>query len=220
MIFTFNIKDSDDKIVKNILTQFKNALNKAISGSLPSIKKRIGELTKALIIATPEFDSIIRGQLRLDLGLIAPQYAMLQILDKLSQEIKITVTPMRIVGDELTGSMQIGIITDDYSNILNIPEAKYHSGQYEIAWLDWLLTKGNTAIIADYNVRYFQRPVNNSRTQTALMIKSKSGGVWAIPTQFSGTADDNFITRAFAKNPDTERLIAEILEEEITLRLF
>lgn len=61
----------------------------------------------------------------------------------------------------------------------------------QIPWLEWLLTRGNEIIIADYHIKF------------GFAMASRSGGAimaptleWSVPSQFAGTRDDNWITRA------------------------
>lgn len=220
MYFTFKVTDTDKVIIQELLKVFQKVVNDAVTNSITSIKTQVGELIKVLIKATPEFDSIMNGQLKLDLGLAHPQTALAQILDKLADSVQINFKPLKIKNEDLIGNLEIDIISGSFSNILDLSESTYYSKGYRIPWLEWLLLKGDAIIIANYSVKYFTRTVGASNTGSALMIhnnKHKTG--WRVPSQFSGTKDNNFITRAFINNPQTEKTIGDILETEITSRI-
>lgn len=219
MKISIDIQDSTGDIVKKILREIQRRTNSAIKARIPRIQRRIGDLTKELIIHTPEFDSLLHGKLKNEFGLKDPQYALISILDKLSENVKISFSPLKIIHEELVGELSIEMVQAGYGDILGLPESKYQSGSNRIDWLEWLILKGDSIIIADYTIRYFQKPIDKSRTNNALMFKNKKGKSYRVPSEFSGTEENNFITRAFTENPDTERLIAEICEEEILASL-
>jgi hypothetical protein len=57
-------------------------------------------------------------------------------------------------------------------------------------------------------------PSRYSRTGMALMVESKKN--WRVPSEFSGTISNNWITRAL-ENVDKE--ISDIIKNEITSKL-
>ena len=59
-----------------------------------------------------------------------------------------------------------------------------------LEWLNWLLQEGDKIIIYGYHYR----TGDNGRSGGGTMVKR---GVFRVPPEFSGTIDDNFITRAF-----------------------
>ena len=76
-----------------------------------------------------------------------------------------------------------------------------------LPWLHWLLMRGGSPIIIGF--RY--KADGGGRTGGGIMIP---GGVFRIPLEYSGTVDDNFITRALAGKEQEEeitRIFQEIL---------
>jgi len=59
-----------------------------------------------------------------------------------------------------------------------------------LEWLNWLLQEGDKIIIYGYHYR----TGNEGRSGGGTMVKR---GVFRVPPEFSGTIDNNFITRAF-----------------------
>ncbi len=68
-------------------------------------------------------------------------------------------------------------------------------------WISWLLTRGDDVVVADYHVV----PGNHGRSGDAVM---KQGDFFRVRPEYSGTIEDNAITRAL-KNRQKE--IAKIL---------
>lgn len=63
-----------------------------------------------------------------------------------------------------------------------------------LPWLEWLLRFGDKAIIRDYTIGVARNSAR-SRTGRAIMVKAASKR-WKVPSQFAGTAQNNFVTRA------------------------
>jgi hypothetical protein len=115
------------------------------------------------------------------------------------------------VGGSYESSIEIRAIKADYSDVLSIPPATFKSittvpGPYqgkthEIKWLEWLLTKGRTEVVKNY---VFGKNIDStvSRSGGPIMIRKKGAG-WRIPSQFSGTLDDNFLTKALDEHLDS-----------------
>jgi hypothetical protein len=61
-----------------------------------------------------------------------------------------------------------------------------------LPWLQWLLLEGNATIVRNYTVSF--GPNRFSRTGFALMRPSLQS--WKVPSEFAGTINDNWITRA------------------------
>lgn len=74
----------------------------------------------------------------------------------------------------------------------------------QLKWLEWLLTKGDSVVITGY---YYAPEIGRGRSGGGTM---KIGGSFRVPPNFSGTLENNFITRAFS---DKEKQIGQILLE-------
>jgi hypothetical protein len=78
-----------------------------------------------------------------------------------------------------------------------------------LPWLEWLLLYGGKIIVRDYRVKMGSN--NRSRTGMAVMVES-SGSNWRVPTEFAGTSNNNWVTRAINK---IDNKILDILETEL-----
>ena len=92
----------------------------------------------------------------------------------------------------MSNVMSIYIQPSSFDNLLSLAVANVITERGEVLpWLEWLLTAGNAIVIAGYSVEYgnFQ----TSRTGGAIM---EPVGFFKVDSQFSGTPENNFITRA------------------------
>lgn len=205
----------DGKIITpRLKTEFekniKKEINNIIISRMPSITKniqaRLSLFISDSIIATEEYQSILSGILRGQLGIPDPT-VIDAIVNTWANEVEVKYN--RAGG---LGSIGISMIRADYSNVLNMPEASYVYGTREgakiIEWLRWMLLEGNSLIVLDYEFK----PSVDGRTGLGIMI-SREGSGWRVPSQYSGTATDNFVTRALFAAEDN---IDDIVRQEIT----
>tara|TARA_R100001244_G_scaffold22137_1_gene23322 strand:+ start:416 stop:1075 length:660 start_codon:yes stop_codon:yes gene_type:complete len=116
----------------------------------------------------------------------------------------------------LSGGLSIGIQPEDFQNILGIGQATIvtEKGQ-QLDWLQWLLEAGNRIIIRDYEIKYGSYGPRSRSGQGAIMVKTGAKG-WKMPSQYSGTAENNFITRAFeGREDDIARIVSKRVKSKI-----
>ena len=132
-----------------------------------SITEKIREAVRDALISTPEYQSIVQGKLKAELGIPNSDSRIITIIDTWIENIVVKVTAARtpfLVID-------IGIIQGDYSDVLSLPQAQYtyksKRGEGEIPWLKWLLLEGDKRIINKYE---FSSNPRGSRTGMGIMI--------------------------------------------------
>lgn len=223
MNFTFKlpllvgIQETNQEIIQLILAEIATVLNPIFVASAPGIKVRVAGLIRKYITDSPEFKSLENGVLKIDLGLASPSSVLIPIVNALANEVFVIINPLQIKGNRLVGGIKVQLIKGDYSKILGMPEASYISQgllsqqQHQIDWLEWLVKRGDSIIISDHSVRYTTHWP--SRSGGGIMFKSRKG--FRIRPQFSGTIDNNFITRAFTDTDFHDALVREF-EAEIT----
>jgi hypothetical protein len=194
---------------KNVIKE----IAKRVKGKAQVIKSTItDELRKSVrqsLVSTPEYRSILQGKLRGELGIPEPDTRIIAVIDtwvnNISVEVKASKNPFLLI--------DIGIIKDDYQDVLSLPQAAYtykgRDGQAIIPWLKWLLLEGDKRIITKYE--FTSEITRNSRTGMGIMIR-KQRGAWQVPPEFSGTSVDNFATRALG---DIESVIDDIVERAV-----
>lgn len=209
------ITSNDRQLEKAFMLECREAMHKAILGAIPSIKIKVGAFVRQLVINTPEFDSLLNGRLQAELGLKDPVLPLNQILYALENGITIDYNGLKLSSSGISGGFTIGLVKDRFVELTSLSGASYTSGLNTVPWLQWLLFSGDSIVITDHEINYKYSQI--SRTHEALMVKGTKG--WRVPPEYSGTEDNNFITRAFEDDSSTERVIGKIVESEITRRL-
>ena len=181
--------------------QISRLIIKEIAKKLTIVIKRVSQpiLNKAQqlyieqVKKSPEFRSIISGQLKYELGIPDGDNRLNRILEASSRTIKIKTSPVVASLSGVTAKMTIYGVPTDYADILSLTEASVHTPKTTLSWLKWLLTLGDKIIVRDYFFKL--EKTHKSRTGIGVM-KAAPGSGWRVPPQFSGTPNNNFITRS------------------------
>ena len=122
----------------------------------------------------------------------------------------VIVSPMSVSLKTKRGGISLKVQPNDLQNVLSIPNGSYtyYSRRYKkdvtINWLDWFLTKGDAIIVAKF---YFEESSGAGRSGRGAMQK---GGSWRVRPEYSGTLDDNAITRALQSKQTKTEIIKSI----------
>lgn len=218
MNFTVRLP-SDRAIGRGLLKVLRDRLNAALRGAAPAVKARLGFVCGKLIEGTPEYASLLNGELLWELGIPGVEARLKEVLGAVASSVEVAAVPVQVAGDRLEGGMVARMLRSDFRDLLGLAAAGYVSGPSgsEINWLDWLVTQGDRVVVYGYDVKFDLSASERARSRTggALM---RAGQGWRVDPRFSGTLEDNFLTRAF-NVPEAESLIARVFREEITLRL-
>ena len=170
------------KEVFNVLKQNENNINEGI-------KKKLQETIMEMLFNSPAVSSLMGGKLQAELGVVSAESTMIEVIDTWMNNIHVSTK----AGGSPLLTINIGILTQGYGDVLSLPSSVYQSvGGEMIEWLRWLLLEGDKTI-----VDYFFLPGNRSKSRTGLGIMVRKGGRrWSIPPEFRGTETDNFATRA------------------------
>jgi hypothetical protein len=192
MPFSFSIK-LDPKFPtafhRHIVKEVSNVLKQNEANISVGIKKRVQETVMDMLFASPAVSSLMGGKLQAQLGVVAAESTMIEVIDTWMNNIHVSAK----AGGSPLLTINIGVLTQGYGDVLSLPSSVYQSAGGEmIEWLRWLLLEGDKTI-SDY----FFLPGNRSKSRTGLGIMVRKGGrEWSIPPEFRGTETDNFATRA------------------------
>lgn len=202
-----NEKEVEKSIVKALREETNNILSKAAT----HIKLKIRKEIQKRITECPEYKSLVNhGQLQGELGVPNARQAMNDILNRWIKSVTIILRPAKTTGNDIKAFLDIDMIDGTFQDVLSIQSAKFTTDKgEEIPWLEWLLTAGDSIIIRDYDIVFNAK---YSRTGLNIMLKSVSSN-WRIPPEFSGTINNNFVTRALA---GIDIALTKIVSEEIT----
>lgn len=207
MKLSLKLLENNREIEKSILqallpltTDFMNGINK-------KIKDNIINIVKNNIISSNEYDSLVGGELKLELGIVDAPVKVQQIIDIWVSNTLMSYKAPKIINSKIKSTFTVKMVKTNFSDILNQPAAFVEDTLrgYQLPWLEWLLLNGTATIVDDYEVVIGPNP--RSRTGYAVMLPSVSNG-WSVPPQFAGTINDNWITRALSKaKPEIEKLL-------------
>lgn len=211
MNISLKLLDSDSQINTKILESIRNYLQPAFNKTQQSVQRSIPSHVQAALLNEPEYTSLISGQLRAELGVPDAESRVSQIFAAWSNSVVLQSKPLSIRASRLTGGFSLSLIRSDFSDILALPAATVIddiSGS-NIPWLRWLLLDGSKILVRNYTVKLGPNP--RSRTGAAVMFETE-GTNWRVPSQFAGTINNNWVSRALERLDDS---ILDNLEKEL-----
>lgn len=179
------------------LTEFALKLNTYIPFIKQQIKPIIFDLINSSVKNSKEYLAMTTGRLFGEFGEPNIISAIEDVIKAINDNVEIKVQPFRLNGKSIQGSFEVGVLKLDYSDVLNLPSISFISeGGFNIEWLRWLLFEGDTKIISTHSFVMSSSVIRYSRTGTGIM---KKGVGWGVPSIYSGTSGDNWLTRALDK---------------------
>lgn len=213
--FVVSVKfDFDEKAVeKAALAAFASVLDDAFRKAGPRILSRVGDLVSGLIRTAPEAASLLdpRGKLRGELGVVSARGPVEQVASAVAGAMAYTHIPFKVVGNQVKGGLEIGVVRRDLSEVAPVMDAVAFVSEkgYEVDWLRWLLTGGDDVIIFK---SWFSAGTQYRTSRTGLGIM-KRGKTWRVPSEFSGTYANNWLTRSLH---DAGEPFLRIVKEELS----
>jgi hypothetical protein len=208
MSITLKLLESVDQIENNILSALSTQFNSSMKSNKSRILDSIKILIPSWILNQPEMQSFLSGGTNSLVGQFGittnPSSIVNTIISSVVNSTTISIVPYnnKLKG----GGIEINIQPDNFSNLLNLPQG--HSVYYDgdLHWLDWLLNRGDQIIVVGYE---YNPQTGLGRSKLGNM---KTGGSFRVPPEFSGTQENNFVTRALI-GASQEKEIAKILEK-------
>ena len=209
MRFSLKILESDKQIAALVSNALSKHLSKALLIAGSRIQADIRRVFREAVTSSHEYASLTGGDLRGHIGVPNASSRMAEIISVWIKSILVTVDAPRSIGGSIKGGLKISIIKD-WQLALTSSAASFvtEKGQ-TIPWLEWLLLAGDSKFIVDYDVELNLSSAQQARSRTGIGIMvTRNGARWGVPTEFAGTASDNFVTRAIMSiQPDIERFI-------------
>lgn len=212
--FQLDLIEKVPEIRDAILDSLVSHLEPAFRKSIPIIRRRIVDFAIDKIKSQPEYASLLNGKLKYEFGIPNPEVAVSDILEVWANNISINYQPVIKRGTQVFGYVQIDMIKQDFEDALSSSSAIVYDNMSGISlpWLQWLLLDGSKILVRKHKVR--MGPNRNSRTGMAIMVQSKEN--WRVPSEFAGTKNNNWVTRAIQSMNDE---IPTIIEEEIVRQI-
>lgn len=207
MSLSIEITDSIKTIEKNINLAIADYLNNKISNKQSLLLNQAKSLIPGWINSQPEIISLSSNDpqgLIGQFGITSGGYSIVNSI--INAVIGSTTLNFKKFTPKLSGGIEIQFQPANFSNLLSLPDGHtiYKGG--DLHWLDWLLNRGDTVIVVNYQ---YNPGAGLGRSNLGNMVP---GGSFRIPPQFSGTKDNNFITRAFT-GPQQEKDLTNLFNK-------
>jgi len=205
------IIENDSTIRQMMLNALLEDVRDTFNKSIPQIKDKIQNLIIDAIKNSPEYSSLVSGQLRAELGIPDAASKIEELLNVWTTNINVEIKQFKVTNMGLYGGFSINCIKSDFSDVLGTSAAQVEDKirGYSLPWLNWLLLEGGKILVKDHVVVVGSSTF--SRTGEAIMRTSTSSS-WRVPPEFAGTERDNWITRAIDQLDDQ---ISKIFQETI-----
>lgn len=201
-------KQIQAKISRAILKEVNKSINRAAVRMVGPIRKAV----KEALLDQPEVLSLGGGQLAGEFGLPNGRDSIENIIDLWVNNITVVKKNASSRGGQISAGLTITMIQRDYKDVLSSSFASVRTAKgQELPWLEWLLRFGDKTIIRDFEVSFHPGRLARSRSGIAIMVGGKSKR-WKVPPQFSGTPQNNFVTRAL---DDVQDDILKIVETQL-----
>lgn len=157
------------------------------------------------------------NSLRSEFGLEDPQGQVRPIIDHWLDSIRVDIDPVKASGTRLSGGITVVGIRASFQDAVFLPTASFIAERaqkqniipFEIAWLEWLLLKGEQALVFGFFVDASLKSTDNSRTGISVMRAESTvrfqGVDWGVSSEYAGTQEDNWITQSVADAIDEVR---------------
>ena len=211
MQFTTKLLESDGQIISMILKSLLSDTKKYMTNASKKLEPEIKSIIQKGFLSSVEYNSLVAGALKYEFGLPDASSRVSQIL-KIWDNTTVNFVPPKIQGSKIYSSLRISMIPADYNDVLSLSVSKVQTNKgQELPWLEWLLLFGDKTIIKDYEIYIGSNP--ESRTGGAVM-KKVVGGKWKVPSQFSGSSKNNWVTRVL---DDVSTQIDKAIEKAVKL---
>lgn len=202
MSLSITLLESVGEVSKNINKAIADYINDKIKKNTNTLINKVNLLIPNWIKSQPEIVSLLSK----DSSSLAGHFGISSSTSSIVEIIVSSVTSSTSLkfipyNDKLVGGLELYFQPSNFSNLLSLPQGHTTYSGGDLHWLDWLLTRGDSIIVANYQ---YNPQTGLGRSGLGNMV---AGNSFRVPPQFSGTKDDNFITRS---------LIGTTQEKEIT----
>ena len=188
---SIKLLEPNSTIVKKINIALAKEVNKKWTKYSKEVAKQIRPVVSAALYSSPEISSLSGGVLRIDFGLTSNPSS--EIVNAILNTLTVTPKKAQVSGSNIVGGLTITLQPVDYNNLFSLSVAEQIIEGGSIPWLRWLLTRGNSIIIADFGVEY-----QSGEGRSGGGTMSSKQRPFKVNSKFAGTIDDNFITRAIS----------------------
>jgi hypothetical protein len=213
MTIGLKILETTSSFHQKVIQAICDHLNARVLNLSFEIRDEIAKNIKPVFTETKEYRLLLNNdKIKADVGLpFGKEEAILgTVIDRIAASIK--VDPFRFIpiGNQIAGGFNVGIVQDDYEDILRLKDVRIKSENGVNEWLGWMLLAGGDAITEDYHVVY---ETGTGRSRLAHMVEK---GSYFVDEDIRGTTNDNWLTRALKTNKNMlQTIILNATQKEI-----
>ena len=189
---SLKLVESNSAIQKMIQREMAKRLNKSFRGEFASkLRQQILNNVLEWLMESPELRAVAYGPLKGDFGIPKGQAVSEanKIIDAVLRSIHVEIIPF---DNRLRGGLEIRIQPAGFQNIFARIDPVITEKGEQLDWVRWLLERGDDIVVAKYHVV----PDSSGRSRSGDALMSQ-GGMFRVRPEYSGTLDDNAITRVF-----------------------
>lgn len=212
---------------RNINKSLTTKINKGLSNIQRELTKGLRRLIHEKIVKRPEYISLISATLRGEFGLENPEQLLGAIIEIFLQSFKTELKLANIKDSTFFAKLSIQVKVD-FERLANLPEAFqpatndnsfFNGGSVDLLpWLRWILLEGTAPLVLDHSV---VRDQGRGRSGLNFLMSYTPGQNYAISKrQFTGTENDNFLTRAITENSEEIQRYIRKTSSELMRRSF
>jgi len=194
MRVSLKVLESDKEISDKILKEIYNQVTQRIASASSKVKQPFVNLIKQNLKLEPEYNSLLSGELKIELG-IDESSKVDNIIDYIANLVQVDTKSVSLSPRGVSGGIAINFLSrnDDYSAIAALGDGfviDKNTGS-SIPWLNWLLTEGTKPLVKGYDIKYAP---GKGRSGGGFMMQSQKN--WSMPNKFAGKISNNWITRS------------------------
>lgn len=207
MNISLKLLETNSQIQESISQALLGPANIFMNNAIGKLKQTLPPIVENAIKNSQEYVSLLNGILRYEFGIPDPNTRLLGLLNIWTSNIEFNYISPVISSRGIKSSVTVKMIRINFEDVLysEFAEIQDNLRGYSLPWLRWLLLEGDKTLVADHEV--IIGPSKFSRTGNAIM-KKNSGKQWRVPSEFSGTEKDNWITRSLDSiQPEIESIL-------------
>jgi hypothetical protein len=187
-----DLKDAVRTIETRMRAAARSEIDRRLRDAEDKIKRDVKSLTRDLLAFQPEILSLKNGRLRADFGIPKDEDPTATIIEAIAESTEVELKMSSSGKSAWVGGLIIYIQPKNFANLLSLAGVTVTTKKgTTIPWLDWLLTAGDRILVTEYHVEY------KSGTGRSGRGHMKENDTFRVNPSFSGTSDNNFISRAF-----------------------
>lgn len=190
--------------MKTISSKINISLSDLVNQQLKSKKGQVESGCRSLasewISSCPEMVDLAAGVLSGPFGLYKGSESV--AVGAISNAVKSSVfARVQTVSKDFTkGGIFIYFQPSNFANLISLPQGHVDYDGGDLHWLKWMLEFGDRIIVKNYSYK------PNSGIGRSGMGSMTNSGSFRVPPGYSGTVDDNFITRALSGKEQESQL--------------